>query len=132
MARRGFGVQLTASGSTKNLEKFLKLAGQTDDIRRRLDAIAQAGVIALAQATPKLSGLTADSWSYKIIKSGDGLSIEFHNSNTNQGKHIAVLIRYGHGTGNGGYVPPNDFITPAIKPILDNVANEAWKAVTSK
>lgn len=131
MARGDFAVQLTASGSTKNLEKFLKMAGRSNTIRSRIEAIAQDGVSALAAATPVDSGLTSTSWSYKIIESGDGLSIEFHNSNSNMGYHIAVLLRYGHGTRNGGYVPPNDFITPALKPIFDRIATEAWKAVTS-
>lgn len=124
-------IQLTASGSTKNLERFLKMAGKNETIRRQLDGIAQQGVAALAAATPVRSGLTSESWSYKIVEIDGGLSIEFHNSNTNQGKHIAVLIRYGHGTRNGGYVPPNDFITPALKPIFDRIAQSAWKAVTS-
>ena len=124
-------IQLTASGSTKNLEKFLKMAGRTETIMRRIDAVARTGLGALAAATPKDSGLTAASWTYKIIRSGDGLSIEYHNSNVNQGLSIAVLIRYGHGTRNGGYVPARDFITPALRPIFDKIANEAWKAVTS-
>ena len=125
------GIQLTASGSTKGLEDYLKRAGQTDDIRRRLVGVADAGVSALAAATPRDSGLTASSWSYKIIAFGDGLSIEYHNSNVNQGRNIAVLIRYGHGTRNGGYVPARDFITPALRPIFENIATEAWKAVTT-
>lgn len=130
MGRNDF-VQLTSSGSTKGLEKFLKMAGRTDTIESRLHAVAQAGVNALIAATPKDSGLTSGSWSYKIIRSGDGLSIEFHNSNVNQGRNIAVLIRYGHGTRNGGYVPARDFITPALLPIFDKIADESWKAVTS-
>jgi hypothetical protein len=125
------GIQLTASGSTKGLEQYLKMAGRTDTIARRLEGVAQAGVEALIAATPKDSGLTSESWSYKIIQSGDGLSIEFHNSNVNQGRNIAVLIRYGHGTRNGGYVPANDFITPALRPIFEKIATESWKAVTS-
>ena len=129
---RGSDIQLTSSGSTKGLEKFLKMAGKTDRIRARLDKVARAGVDALIVATPKDTGLTSESWSYKIVSAGDGLSIEFHNSNQNQGRNIAVLIRYGHGTRNGGYVPARDFITPALLPIFDNIADEAWKAVTSE
>jgi hypothetical protein len=127
----GFGVQLTASGSTKNTEQFLKMAGKTSAIRARIESVAQAGVLALAAATPKDTSRTANSWSYRIIESGDGLSIEFHNSNTNLGRNIAVLIRYGHGTRNGGYVPANDYITPALEPIFKKIADQAWKAVTS-
>jgi hypothetical protein len=125
------GVQLTSSGSTKNTERFLKMAGKTSTIRARIESVAQSGVMALAAATPKDTSRTANSWSYKIIEAGDGLSIEFHNSNENLGKNIAVLIRYGHGTRNGGYVPANDFLTPALKPIFDKIADNAWKAVTS-
>lgn len=127
-----YGIQLSASGSTKGLEKFLKMAGRTDRIRRRIEKVADAGLAALREATPKASGLTAASWSYKIVEAGSGLSIEYHNSNQNQGVPIAVLIRYGHGTRNGGYVPARDFITPALTPIFDKIANEAWKAVTSE
>lgn len=129
---RGRDIQLTASGSTKGLEKFLKMAGRTDRIRARLESVAQAGLAALIAATPKDSGLTSESWSYKIVAAGDGLSIEYHNSNVNKGRNIAVLIRYGHGTRNGGYVPARDFITPALQPIFDKIATEAWKAVTSE
>ena len=128
----GINVQLTAGGSTKGIEQYLKMAGRTDKIRARVERVAQAGVAALAAATPRDSGLTAGSWSYKITTTGGGLSIEFHNSNVNNGRNIAVLIRYGHGTRNGGYVPPRDFISPALKPIFDKIATEAWKAVTSE
>lgn len=126
------GIQLTASGSTKGLEKFLKMAGRTDRIMSRIDRVAREGLAALIAATPRDSGITAASWSYKIVRAGDGLSIEYHNSNVNRGLNIAVLIRYGHGTRNGGYVPARDFITPALRPIFDRIATEAWKAVTSE
>lgn len=125
-------IQLTASGSTKNLEKFLKMAGRSDRIRSRIDGVAKKGLAALEAATPRDTGFTAGSWSYKIVNAPGGLSVEYHNSNQNQGIPIVVLIRYGHGTRNGGYVPPNDFVTPALEPIFNQIANEAWKAVTSE
>lgn len=122
-------IQLTPGGSTKNLERFLKMAGRTNDLERVLEGVGRRGVAALAAATPKDSGLTSGSWSYKVIRVGDGLSLEFRNSNTNGGLNIAVLIRYGHGTRNGGYVPANDFITRALTPILNSGMNESWKVV---
>lgn len=124
-------IQITSSGSTASIEKFLREAGQTNNIRARIVRVADAGLQALKAATPVDSGLTAGSWSYEIVEQGDGILISWLNSNMNQGRNIAVLIRYGHGTRNGGYVPAHDFITPATKPIFDNIANEAWKAVTS-
>ena len=126
------GIQMSSSGSTTNLERFFKMAGKTSTIRQRVEAVAAAGVQALIAATPKDTGLTSRSWSYKIIEAGDGLSIEFHNSNFHEGLNIAVLLRYGHGTRGGGYVPANDYITPALRPIFNKIANNAWKAVTSE
>lgn len=128
---RGFNVQLTSSGSTKNLDRFLKTVGLSDTMRARVDSVAREGLAKLIEATPKDTGLTAASWFYRIVENLGGFSIEYHNRNINQGRNIVVLIRYGHGTRNGGYVPPNDFITPAIRPIFENIADESWKAVTS-
>lgn len=126
----GDRIQITRSGSTGRIERILKMAGRDDRIIRRVESVCKEGLAALESATPRDTGLTAGSWSYKIVKKGDGLSIEWHNSNQNQGQIIAVLIRYGHGTRNGGYVPANDFITPALRPIFDRISTEAWKAVT--
>lgn len=123
-------IQITASKSGGNIQRYLKMAGRTDVIIRRIKPICEEGLRALEAATPRDTGLTAGSWSYEIVKTGDGIKINWTNSNINQGHIIAVLIRYGHGTRNGGYVPPNDFITPALQPIFDKISTEAWKAVT--
>ena len=127
---RGNQIQLTASGSTANLEQFLKMAGRNDEIRRIITPIAESGLQRLKAATPRDTGLTAESWSYEIVINGDGIAIYWKNSNMNHGRHIAILIRYGHGTRNGGYVPANDFITPVMRPIFEQIKNEVWKAVT--
>ena len=52
------------------------------------------------------------------------------NSNINKGVPIAIILQYGHGTGTGGWVEGRDYINPAIQPIFDKIANEAWKEVT--
>jgi hypothetical protein len=44
---------------------------------------------------------------------------------------IAVIIQYGHGTRNGGYVQGIDYINPALRPIFDEMAERVWKEVTS-
>lgn len=123
-------IQISSSGGTGKIQKFLKMAGRTDEIIRRIKPVCEQGVRALEAATPRDTGLTAGSWSYEIVKSGDGIRIDWKNNNVNQGQIIAVLIRYGHGTRNGGYVPARDFITPALQPIFDKISTEAWKAVT--
>ena len=92
---------------------------------------AQAGVIALAAATPKDSGKTADAWGYEIERNPDGYTIYWTNDNFNEGVNIAVILQYGHGTGTGGYVTGRDYINPAIVPIFEQIANDAWNEVAS-
>lgn len=95
-----------------------------------LEELAQAGVDALSRATPVDSGLTAQSWDYEIRNEQGKVSIFWKNSNQNQGVPIAVIIQYGHGTGNGGYVEGVDYINPALKPIFEQIAGKVWKEVT--
>ena len=94
-----------------------------------LDKYGREGVAALASATPKDTGKTADSWEYKIERSNGITSISFYNTNVNKGSNIAILLQYGHGTRNGGYVQGRDYINPAIQPIFDKIAESAWKEV---
>lgn len=95
-----------------------------------LDKYGREGVAALASATPRDTGKTAESWSYEIKITKDSLAITFNNSNIQNGVPIAVIIQYGHGTNNGGWVQGRDYINPAIRPIFDKLANDVWKEVT--
>lgn len=95
-----------------------------------LDKYGRAGVAALASATPIDSGETANSWYYEIVRTKGSVTIEFHNSNIQNGVPIAIILQYGHGTGTGGWVQGRDYINPAIQPIFDNIANDAWREVT--
>lgn len=95
-----------------------------------LDKYGREGVAALASATPVESGETADSWYYEIKRQNGSVAIEFNNSNINKGVPIAVILQYGHGTGTGGWVEGRDYINPAIQPIFDEIADNAWKEVT--
>ena len=95
-----------------------------------LDRYGQEGVAALASATPVDSGKTANSWYYEIKRQNGLVSIEFKNSHINKGVNIAIILQYGHGTGTGGWVQGRDYINPAIQPIFDKIADDAWKEVT--
>jgi hypothetical protein len=88
-------------------------------------------VDALAQATPVRSGLTASSWHFEINKTGKGYSIDLYNSHVNKGVPIAIILQYGHGTGTGGWVEGRDYINPAIQPVFDKLASDAWKEVSN-
>lgn len=100
-------------------------------IDKLLTKYGEDGVAALSNATPRDTGVTADSWSYEIKKSRGTIHIYWTNSNVNQGIPIVVLIQYGHGTRNGGYVQGRDFINPAIRPVFDKIADDIWAEVRS-
>lgn len=95
-----------------------------------LDKYGREGVAALSSATPVNTGLTASSWYYEIERKGDSVSINFNNSNIQNGVPIAVILQYGHGTGTGGWVQGRDYINPSIQPIFDSIVERAWKEVT--
>lgn len=116
-------------GNFNRTEKFLKQMSKAD-ISRTLERYGQEGVKALASATPTKTGLTASSWYYKIVNKNGTATITFCNSNIQNGVPIAVILQYGHGTRNGGWVQGRDYINPAIQPIFDRIANEAWREVT--
>lgn len=95
-----------------------------------LDKYGREGVAALASATPIDSGLTSRSWHYEITNKNGIAAITFYNSNIQNGVPIAIILQYGHGTRNGGWVQGRDYINPAIQPIFDKITDEAWKEVT--
>jgi hypothetical protein len=94
------------------------------------DKFGRAGVAALASATPIDSGQTANSWYYEVSQKNGSIAISFYNSNVQNGVPIAIILQYGHGTRNGGWVQGRDYINPAIQPIFDQLVNEAWREVT--
>jgi len=96
-----------------------------------LDKYGQQGVDALASVTPRETGRTAASWRYEIERNNNGSSINFYNDNIQNGVPIAIILQYGHGTRNGGYVQGIDYINPAIRPIFEQISEESWKEVTS-
>lgn len=96
-----------------------------------LDKFGQEGVAALSAATPVDTGLTASSWYYVIEQKDGRISIEFCNSNIQNGVPIAIILQYGHGTRNGGWVEGRDYINPSLQPIFDKIADSAWREVTS-
>lgn len=117
------------TGDFKKTEKFFRKISK-GDFFQALDAFGRKGVEALASATPVNSGKTANSWDYEIHRSNGRISIYWTNSNVNDGVNIAVILQYGHGTRNGGYVQGRDYINPAIRPIFDKIADDAWREIT--
>lgn len=121
-------IGIRQKGDFRKTEKFLKQS-LGKDWRSILDKYGKKGVEALSRATPIETGETAVSWGYKIIQNGSGISIQWHNYNINKGVNIAIILQYGHATRNGGWVEGRDYINPALQPIFDELAEQAWKEV---
>lgn len=122
------GIRITSSGSFDKAISYLERLRMMkfDGI---LNSYGQQGVDALTGATPRNTGEAANSWFYTIER-GDGVAkLEWHNSDIEGGYSVALLVQYGHGTNNGGYVPPHDYINPAIDPILEDLARRIGEEV---
>ena len=118
-------------GDFKKLTNFLEKMKRMFDVSM-LDKYGREGVAALSAATPVDSGKTASSWTYEIKDIKDGVALTFNNTNIQNGVPIAIILQYGHGTNHGGWVEGRDYINPAIQPVFDKIANEAWKEVTRR
>ena len=125
-------IQFIHKGDFNHLETFLaKTVRFKPIIRAILNKYGRLGVEALKEATPKDTGKTANSWTYAIEEDSNGnLKIVWHNTNlASNNVPIAVLLQYGHATGNGGYVQGQDYINPAIDKVFHRIADDAWKEV---
>ena len=122
-------IRFRHKGDFSKLTRFLERAKEVVHLGD-LDKYGREGVAALESATPVDSGLTANSWYYEISNKNGSATITFLNSNVNHGVPIAIILQYGHGTGTGGWVQGRDYINPAIQPIFDKIASDAWREVT--
>ncbi len=121
-------ISFTSKGDFSKTIKFLNKVKNVK-INNILSKYGKIGVNALSQATPKDSGITSRSWNYKIEVNNGNASIVWYNTNVVKGVNIAVILQYGHGTRNGGWVEGRDYINPAMKPIFDKIADQVWKEV---
>lgn len=121
-------ITLKSKGNFKKTYSFLERAKESLNLGM-LDKYGRMGVEALEAATPVDTGRTAASWYYEIERDGKNVSLSFFNSNIQNGIPIAIILQYGHGTKNGGYVKGIDYINPALTPVFEKLAEEAWKGL---
>lgn len=121
-------IKFKQKGDFSKTTNFLQATNKNNAISI-LERYGKDGVNALAAATPIDSGETANSWYYEITKSATGYAISFNNSNIQNGVPIAIILQYGHGTRNGGWVEGRDYINPAIQPLFDKIADSVWREV---
>lgn len=124
-------IRFEQKGNFKKLDSFFESIKKPLKMDL-LNTYGRKGVEALRIATPKDTGVTADSWTYEIIDNGKSYIIRFNNTNINDHVNVAIILQYGHATRNGGWVAGRDYINPAIQPVFDELAEKAWKEVVSK
>lgn len=122
-------IVLKQKGDFKRTKRFLNHAEKTMKYDM-LDKYGQAGVKALSRATPKDTGLTSQSWTYKIERTKDTAKLCFYNSNIQNGVKVAIILQYGHATKNGSWIEGVDYINPALSPVFESLARDAWEEVT--
>lgn len=124
-------IRVIVLGSYSKTEDFLRRM-QRRSYLQSLDKYGRIGVQALQRATPVDSGVTAEAWSYEIIRRNGYFSIQWLNTNTEDPGNvpIAVLVQYGHGTKQGAWVEGRDYINPVMRPIFDQIATDMWREVT--
>lgn len=123
-------IEFTHQGDFRNTERFLKAMSRAD-FGRTLSGVAQKGVVALAAATPKDSGLASSSWGFQTTRSRGSFEIIWTNSDIENGFPVVLGIQYGHGTRTGGYVRGQDFINPVMRPIFEKILADLWMEVTT-
>lgn len=122
-------ISVSVKGDFKKTNSFLERAANLFKLGI-LDKYGRRGVDALRAATPVDTGETANSWYYRIVRNKRGTAIEWLNSSTNEGIPIVILLQYGHGFDGGGYYEGLDFINPAMRPVFEQIAEEAWRELT--
>lgn len=124
------GLHISSIGDFERTIRFLTKM-KRGDYMDRIKECCERGVVALSRATPVETGKTAESWSYEIRTTFDGLVVYWTNANVINGFNVAVGLQYGHGTGTGGYVRGLDYINPAMRPVFEEIANDIWQEVVS-
>lgn len=123
-------ITIKQTGNFNKTEKFFRNVTKSKYLHI-FEKYGREGINALESVTPIDSGETSKSWDYKITRTKSGIKISWVNTNVVDGVPIAIILQYGHGTRNGGYVQGRDYINPVIRPIFDKITMEIWKEVTS-
>ena len=122
-------IKFRQKGDFSKLTRYFERLKETFNIGE-LNKYGEEGVAALESATPKDTGLTSRSWYYKLENKNGVAKISFCYFNIQNGVPIAIILQYGHGTRNGGWVEGRDYVNPAIQPIFDKITEAAWREVT--
>lgn len=123
-------ITFETKGDFKFTMRFLKKISSVA-FYKKLEQYAKEGVEALANATPKKTGDLALRYSYEIDVGIDSTTITWHNDKMINGQSLVLMLNYGHGTRNGGWVNGLNFVDPAMAPVFEKMAENLWKEAIS-
>lgn len=123
-------IKITSKGDFSNLKTYLEKARKMVLYNDPIHHLADKCIDELRKATPKDSGLTAESWTYEVKQTGKKTTITFLNKNLQNGLNVALLLEYGHGTATGGWVEGREYIDPIISQNYLDAINNSWKEMT--
>lgn len=117
-------------GSFDKTREWLARLGQDDLTINTMEAMGQAGVDNLAATTPKDTGQTAAGWGYDLTVRMNQSELSWYNTaHPHVSGNLARMLYTGYSTGTGGYVPPRDYITPAMEPIYKDATYKVVEAI---
>lgn len=122
-------IKIKHKGNFNSIERLFNRVLKRDYLNILSD-YAERGLKALKEATPVDSGDTAEAWGYEIESNNGITTLTYTNDHVSDGVNVVILLVYGHGTRNGGYVEGIDFVSPALAPIFYELADSMWKEVT--
>ena len=122
-------ISIKSEGNFKKTNKYFTKTIKILKLKD-IDKVAKRCIDRLKDATPKRTGLTANSWKYKIIRRKDSVDIRFYNTNNQNGVNVVLLLEYGHMTRGGTWVYGERFIDPAIKKSYNEILDSTWKEMT--
>ena len=124
------GFIIKNKGNFNNTENYLnKMLSVSDE--KKIREIASDTVNKLKAATPVNSSLTANSWSYTFKERSSGFSIEFDNTNIQNGVNVAIILNYGHATKDGHWIEGKHYIEKPIQDAYNEIINKAWEGLNN-
>lgn len=130
--QRGDDMKFTSSvkGDFKNISKWLE-AVDINNAKGPISRLSERGLRALSAATPQDTGETSQSWVCDVESSGQTIDIYYANgAHPESPVNVAKIIQLGH-VNSGGYVPPRNYIRPAINSVFgtkgENMTKEIFK-----
>jgi hypothetical protein len=119
-------LKVKSKGNWDRTDKFFKKSIKVTKIEN-ITLLAEQCIERLKEATPKDSGLTANSWSYEIDTTKNKRSLYITNSNIQNGVKVALLLEFGHATTSGSWVEGKNFIGPITQEVYNGILSDTWK-----